>query len=196
MTAVSPALKNPIESRGRIEESGSQEAARDRIVEQILLFLSRAVINTAPSPSEIMNQSFAKRGLGSPANTRFLEERRNRMKDDLTERVAELADRHGRMVFATAYRVLGRAEEAEDVLQEVFLKVLQSWNGRLKPDTVQDWGAYLRVTAARCAVDLLRRKPKWENDGAEPPEELPAPPIRTRGTSLSSANGQGSCDRP
>jgi RNA polymerase sigma-70 factor (ECF subfamily) len=80
------------------------------------------------------------------------------MKDDHTERVAELADHHGRMVFATAYRVLGNAEDAEDALQKVFLKLLSNWNGRLKPGAVRDWGAFLRVAASRCALDMLRRK--------------------------------------
>ena len=80
------------------------------------------------------------------------------MRHGHTERVAELADQHGRMVFATAYRVLGNAEDAEDALQKVFLKLLSKWNGRLKPDAVQDWGAFLRVAASRCALDMLRRK--------------------------------------
>ena len=80
------------------------------------------------------------------------------MRHGHTERVAELADRHGRMVFATAYRVLGNAEDAEDTLQEVFLKLLSKWNGSLKPGAVRDWGAFLRVAASRRALDMLRRK--------------------------------------
>lgn len=100
------------------------------------------------------------------------------MKGEHAERVAELADRHGRMVFATAYRVLGCAEDAEDVLQEVFLKLLTSRNGRARAEAVRDWGAYLRVTASRCAVDLLRRKSRWKKDGAELREDVPAPADR------------------
>jgi len=80
------------------------------------------------------------------------------MKDGHAEQVEELADRYGQMVFATAYRVLGNAQDAEDTLQEVFLKLLGRWNGRLKPDAVRDWGAFLRVAASRCALDMLRRK--------------------------------------
>jgi RNA polymerase sigma factor (sigma-70 family) len=80
------------------------------------------------------------------------------MKQGHAERVTELADRYGQMVFATAYRVLGNAQDAEDTLQEVFLKMVSKWNGRLRPGAVQDWGAFLRVTASRCALDMLRRK--------------------------------------
>jgi len=100
------------------------------------------------------------------------------MTDDYAGRVAELADRHGRMVFATAYRILGRPEDAEDVLQEVFLKLLASRNRRLSSEDVQEWGAYLRVMASRCAVDLLRRKSKWKAEDMELCEEMPAPADR------------------
>ena len=60
------------------------------------------------------------------------------------------------MVFTTAYRILGNADDAEDALQEVFLKLTGAWDGPLGPDAVRDWGAYLRVMATRCAVSLLR----------------------------------------
>lgn len=89
-------------------------------------------------------------------------------------RLAELAERHGRMVFATAYRILGCPEDAEDVLQEVFLKLLAR-NGHLQSGTVLDWGAYLRVMASRCAVDVLRRRPKWQADDNDVLEDIPAP---------------------
>ncbi len=68
--------------------------------------------------------------------------------------VGRLAESHGRMVLAAAWRVLGRSDDAEDVLQEVFLRLL-----RMDPATldVRDWGAYLRVAAVRAAIDQLRR---------------------------------------
>lgn len=80
------------------------------------------------------------------------------MNRERTRRIAELAAEHGRMVFATAYRILGRAEDAEDALQDVFLKVLGGWRVKLDPDAVRDWGAFLRVAATRCAIDRLRRR--------------------------------------
>lgn len=40
--------------------------------------------------------------------------------------IAALATEHGRLVFRAAYRVLGDAAQAEDVQQEVFLRLLES----------------------------------------------------------------------
>jgi len=80
------------------------------------------------------------------------------MKRDHAQLVAELADQHGQMVFATVYRVLGDADDADDAFQQVFLKLLDAAPGSFQTDSVRDWGAYLRVAASRCAVDLLREK--------------------------------------
>ena len=81
------------------------------------------------------------------------------MKTDRTGRVAELVAGHGQMVFATAYRILGNPDDAEDALQEVFLKLLGGWTGRPRLDEgVRNWGAYLRVAAIRAAIDLLHRR--------------------------------------
>ncbi len=97
------------------------------------------------------------------------------MKGNRAERVAELIDQYGQMIYATAYRILGNTEDAQDALQEVFLKVLGQWNGRLNPAAVRDWGAYLRVAASRSAVDLLRRNRSWRQSIGECIEKMEAP---------------------
>jgi len=97
------------------------------------------------------------------------------MTEDRAERVAELTDRYGRMVFATAYRVLGNTHDAEDALQDVFLKLLHTWNGHLKPGAVRDWGAYLRVMTTRRAVDLLRRTSRRGGERDELSGDIEAP---------------------
>ncbi len=84
--------------------------------------------------------------------------------------VEQLADRHGRMVFGVAWRVLGRVEDAEDVLQNVFLKVLKS--GPFD-DSIREWGAYLRVMATRMAIDALRRRRHGVPLDPEAFDELP-----------------------
>ncbi|ALN55868.1 RNA polymerase sigma factor SigX [Lysobacter enzymogenes] len=73
-------------------------------------------------------------------------------------RLAEsLARQYGRLVFQAAYRVLGDAAQAEDVQQEVFLRLLQS-DGR---DAIESWPAYLSAAASRAAIDVLRRQRRW-----------------------------------
>ena len=76
------------------------------------------------------------------------------------------------MVFATAWRVLGHAEDSEDVLQEVFLKLLKA---NVNIDTARDWGAYLRTMTTRCAIDRLRkhRSATWI-EASDWIEQLPA----------------------
>lgn len=97
------------------------------------------------------------------------------MDDHRRERVAELVDQYGRMVFATTYRILGRADEAEDALQEVFLKLIGVWDGRLRTATVRDWGAYLRVMATRSALSLLRAKASRRFETRQLNEHIAAP---------------------
>ena len=68
---------------------------------------------------------------------------------------AELFERHYEAVFRTALRVTGRAADAEDVLQTVFLRVLA--RGGEVEDVAQP-AAYFRRAAVNAAVDVLRRR--------------------------------------
>lgn len=61
---------------------------------------------------------------------------------------------HGR-VFAAAYRVTGSAQDAEDALQTVFLRILKrSEELDLSPSP----GAYLRRAAVNAALDVVRAR--------------------------------------
>ena len=97
------------------------------------------------------------------------------MKSSHADLVAQLADQFGRMVFATAYRILGNRDEAEDAYQEVFLKLMKAKRMDIPPDRIDEWGAYLRVVASRCAIDLLHRRPKWESADERQLENLESP---------------------
>ena len=63
-------------------------------------------------------------------------------------------DEHSRSVYAAAYRVLGNAAQAQDVVQDVFLRL---WR---RPRTFDagrgELGAYLRMMARSRALDLWR----------------------------------------
>jgi RNA polymerase sigma factor (sigma-70 family) len=68
---------------------------------------------------------------------------------------AELYESHYAAVYRTALRITGNPADAEDVLQTVFLRVLNQ-RERLEPAQMPE--AYFRRAAANAAVDLLRRK--------------------------------------
>ncbi len=63
---------------------------------------------------------------------------------------------YGPSVFKAAYRVLGDVAQAEDVAQDVFLRLIEA-----RPIQVDSWPAYLVSAAVRGAIDILRRKQRW-----------------------------------
>lgn len=97
------------------------------------------------------------------------------MKSTHADQVTGLADTFGPLVFATAYRILGNRDEADDAYQEVFLRLVKSPKGVATLDRPEAWGAYLRVMATRCAINILKRRPRWELAGEGVLETLAAP---------------------
>jgi RNA polymerase sigma-70 factor (ECF subfamily) len=76
------------------------------------------------------------------------------------------------MVYRSAYRLLGNAHDAEDVLQTVFLRFLRrdtSLDTILQPET------YLRRAAINAALDLLRARPRHPGQLADLPAEPSQP---------------------
>src|SRR5947207_4412508 len=82
-----------------------------------------------------------------------------------------LVERHSRSVFRLAFRMTGNEQDAEDLVQETFLKAykqLHRFDGR------SAFGTWLYRIAANCSLDLIRaRKNRAErqtsannNDGA------------------------------
>ena len=72
------------------------------------------------------------------------------------EDVAALARQYGPAVFRAAWRVLGARAAAEDVQQQVFLRLIES-----PPRNVESWPAYLTTMGTRLAIDHLRRQRRW-----------------------------------
>jgi RNA polymerase sigma-70 factor (ECF subfamily) len=67
-----------------------------------------------------------------------------------------LYDRHGRVAYGLAYRILGEAGAAEEAVQDAFLRVWRraSTFDRTRGD-VRPW---LMTIVHHCAIDLLRRR--------------------------------------
>jgi RNA polymerase sigma-70 factor (ECF subfamily) len=68
---------------------------------------------------------------------------------------AELYERHYAIVYRAALRITGNPADAEDVLQTVFLRILNQ-GSRLNPTELHQ--SYFRRSSANAAVDLLRRR--------------------------------------
>jgi RNA polymerase sigma-70 factor (ECF subfamily) len=89
------------------------------------------------------------------------------------EDVAALARQYGPTVFRAAWRILGSRVAAEDVQQQLFLRLIES-----PPAAVQSWPAYLAASATRLAIDALRRQHRWRLLAplwrSESPDESPA----------------------
>lgn len=80
---------------------------------------------------------------------------------------------YGRTVFRAAYRITGDSDDAEDVVQSVFLRLIRNEHvGRLS-DTP---GPYLRRAATNAALDLIRRRKvaatvQWSDEAPDPPAD-------------------------
>lgn len=66
----------------------------------------------------------------------------------------QIRKEHGPAVWAVAYRILARYEDACDCLQEVFLEAIRSPQSA----EVRNWGGFLRWLATRRAIDGLRKR--------------------------------------
>ena len=79
-----------------------------------------------------------------------------------------LVDRHSRAVFRLAWRMTANTSEAEDIVQETFLrayKQLRRFDGRAA------FGTWVHRIAVNCALDLIRaRKRRQETTLAQPVE--------------------------
>ena len=89
---------------------------------------------------------------------------------------AALARTYAPMVYRLAYARTGSREDAEDVMQEVFLRLLRAGPSFADEAHARAW--LIRV-AANCAADLLRLP--WRRREEALDGELPAPERPERG---------------
>jgi RNA polymerase sigma-70 factor, ECF subfamily len=80
-----------------------------------------------------------------------------------------LVERHSRAVFRVAFRIMGNEQDAEDVVQETFLKAYRELS---RFEARSGFGTWIHRVAANCAIDAIRRRPKRviqdSGDEAEP----------------------------
>lgn len=80
-------------------------------------------------------------------------------RDGDSEAFRTLVERHGRAVFRLAHRMTGNAQDAEDVVQETFLKAYKQL-GRF--ESRANFGTWLHRIAVNCSIDLIRSRPHRE----------------------------------
>jgi RNA polymerase sigma-70 factor (ECF subfamily) len=88
----------------------------------------------------------------------------------------ELVARHTRKVFGLAYRFTGRVDEAEDLTQEVFVKVYQTL-GRYR-ESDGPFGGWLMAVARNHAIDHYRRRKQERLRRTDDPAALETMPAR------------------
>lgn len=92
--------------------------------------------------------------------------------DALPQELEELFLEHCQMVHRTAYAITGHRQDAEDVLQSIFVKLLQRG---VTPEIMQHPARYLHRAAVNLSLNVLRtRKRRRLVDGIDA-LEIPAP---------------------
>jgi RNA polymerase sigma-70 factor, ECF subfamily len=91
----------------------------------------------------------------------------------------ELVGRHTRRVFALAYRFTGRVDEAEDLVQEIFIKVYQQLDRYRAGDG--SFTAWLMAVARNGAIDQYRRRRQERTRRVEDPERVERMPSDDEG---------------
>ncbi|HXJ92918.1 MAG TPA: sigma-70 family RNA polymerase sigma factor [Terriglobia bacterium] len=89
-----------------------------------------------------------------------------------------LVERHSRAIFRLAYRMTSNEQDAEDVVQETFLRAYK----RLKQfESRANFGTWLHRIAVNCALDCMRLRQRHDTGresidavGADGPQPLPA----------------------
>ncbi len=78
-----------------------------------------------------------------------------------------LVERHGRSLFRLAFRMTGNEQDAEDVVQESFLR---AYRQLAKFDERASFGTWLYRIAANCSLDLMRARRRRSEHQAPAPE--------------------------
>lgn len=92
--------------------------------------------------------------------------------------IEQLFEQHHRQVFRSAYRITGNAADAEDVLQQVFLRLLRRGAGS---EPIENSEAYLKRAAINASLDSVRSRQASRSvplETSPPGKEEPRAPLR------------------
>src|SRR3954465_14448077 len=83
----------------------------------------------------------------------------SRARDGDAEAFRLLVERHSRAIFRVAYRMTGNEHDADDVVQETFLRAYRQID---KFEERANFGTWLHRIAVNCSLHLLRAPPRHE----------------------------------
>jgi RNA polymerase sigma-70 factor (ECF subfamily) len=90
-----------------------------------------------------------------------------------------LVERHSRTIYRLAYRMTGKPEDAEDVVQETMIRAYRQL-GRFEARS--NFATWLYRIGFNCAIDYMRARPQRES--TETDEKLEAMAKSTKGPSM------------
>jgi len=79
-----------------------------------------------------------------------------------------LVERHSRSVFRLAFRMTGNEHDAEDVVQETFLRAYRRLD---RFESRSGFGTWVYRIAANCAFDLMRARQRHEERREQPGDD-------------------------
>lgn len=97
-----------------------------------------------------------------------------RVRDDDQVAFAELLDRYRARIFGHLFRMLSNRQDAEDLTQEVFLRLYRSRKRYQPRARFATWLFHITQNVARNAIRSRRRRPSVQLDVLAGPSESPA----------------------
>lgn len=82
-----------------------------------------------------------------------------------SEAFRELVERHSRAVFRLAYRMTGNEQDAEDTVQETFLRAYRQLE---RFDSRSKFSTWLYAIASNCSLDMIRARKRRREADSEP----------------------------
>jgi RNA polymerase sigma-70 factor (ECF subfamily) len=112
-----------------------------------------------------------------------------------TDAFGVLVERHGRALFRLAFRMTGNEQDAQDVVQESFLR---AYRQLFRFDERASFGTWLYRIASNCSLDLVRSRKRRstqlapaEPEAEDPMMSVPSPdPTRERFALSSEVRGR------
>jgi RNA polymerase sigma-70 factor (ECF subfamily) len=90
----------------------------------------------------------------------------------------DLVDRHSRRIYRLALRMTGSVQDAEDVVQEAFLRAYRQLD---RFESRANFGTWLHRITVNCSIDLMRARPRREDAQDADTLETLGPAVTTHG---------------